>query len=104
VWVGVLMKQYYVYIMTNASGTLYVGVTSNLEARSWQHRAGAVPGFTKRYRISRVLYFETTNDAVVAIEREKQLKGWTRKKKLDLVKKMNPGLEDLSRSWFKAKT
>jgi len=98
------VKQYYVYIMTNASGTLYVGVTSNLEVRSWQHRSGAGPGFTKKYRISRVLYFETTNDAVVAIEREKQLKGWTRKKKLGLVKKMNPGLEDLSRSWFKGKT
>jgi len=69
------MNQYYVYIMTNASGTLYTGITNNLMVRVWQHRSGVVPGFTSKYNISRLVYFEDTNDVVSAIEREKQIKG-----------------------------
>jgi len=93
------MRQYYVYIMANASGTLYTGVTNNLEVRLYQHRSGSVPGFTKKYRIDRLVYFEATEDVRAAIAREKQIKGWLRKKKLDLIRSMNPSFEDLSRKW-----
>jgi putative endonuclease len=95
------MKQYYVYIMTNSSGTLYTGVTNNLEVRVWQHRAGVTPGFTSKYKISRLIYFENTQDVTAAIAREKQIKGWLRKKKIDLIKSVNPNFEDLSRDWHK---
>ena len=91
------MKQYYVYIMTNSSGTLYTGITNNLEVRVWQHKSGATPGFTSKYKISRLIYFEDTRDVTAAIAREKQIKGWLRKKKIDLIKSVNPNFEDLSR-------
>jgi putative endonuclease len=95
------MKQYCVYIMTNASGTLYTGVTNSLERRVWEHRSGSIPGFTAKYKVSRLLYFEATQDVTAAITREKQIKGWLGKKKLDLIKSMNPKLDDLSREWLK---
>ena len=93
------MKQYFVYIMRNKSGTLYIGVTNNLKRRVYEHRHKLIPGFTSRYRLNKLIYFETTSDIRAAISREKQLKGWTRQKKLDLVRDTNPGMEDLSRDW-----
>lgn len=69
------MKQYFVYILTNNSGALYVGFTSNLKNRIWQHKNKIVEGFTKKYNIDKIIYFEQTEDAFCAIAREKQLKG-----------------------------
>ncbi len=87
---------YYVYIMTNKSGTLYTGVTNNLVRRVQEHRDGSAEGFTKTYKLNRLVYFEEGNDIVGAIEREKQIKGLLRKKKLELIKSMNPKWEDLN--------
>jgi len=90
------MKQYYVYIMTNQSGTLYTGVTNDLTRRVYEHKQGKGGQFTSRYRITRLLYFEETHDIHAALAREKQLKGWTRSKKLKLIATDNPKWMDLS--------
>jgi putative endonuclease len=82
--------------MTNRSGTLYTGVTNNLERRIYEHRHHLVKGFTKKYNIEKLVYFEETNDIHAAISREKQIKGWLRKKKIALIESMNPGWKDLS--------
>ena len=93
------MKQYYVYIMTNKSGTLYIGVTNDLARRMYEHKNGLGGQFTTRYRITRLLYFEETRDVHAALAREKQLKGWTRAKKLELIASDNPQWVDLSADW-----
>ncbi len=93
------MKQYYVYIMTNQSGTLYTGVTNDLIRRIYEHKQGKGGQFTLKYRITRLLYFEDTHDIHAALAREKQLKGLTRAKKLELVAKDNPKWVDLSTDW-----
>ena len=87
---------YFVYIMTNKSGTLYTGVTNNLERRVFEHKTQLIEGFTKKYKISKLVYFEATSDIKVAIMREKQIKGWKHKKKIALIESMNPGWKDLS--------
>jgi putative endonuclease len=92
-------KQYFVYIVANTGGVLYVGVTSNLEARVDQHQKKRLDGFTKRYNITRLVYFEATNDVVAAIAREKQIKGWRRSKKIALIESMNAQWQDLSEGW-----
>ena len=88
--------QYFVYIMTNKSGTLYTGVTNNLERRIYEHKHHLVKGFTNKYNIDKLVYFEETNDINAAISREKQIKGWLRKKKIALIESMNPDWKDLS--------
>src|SRR5689334_23922578 len=93
-------KWFYVYIMTNRSKTLYVGITSGLVKRALQHRNGVFEGFTSRYKIDRLVYWEKFKSVTVAIAREKQLKGWTRVKKIQLIVGMNPTWEDLSAGWF----
>ncbi len=93
-------KQYYVYIMTNKSGTLYTGLTENLKKRIEQHKNKLVEGFTKEYNINRLLYFETFPDVYSAIDREKTIKGWVRRKKLDLIRTTNPDWTDLSQDWY----
>jgi putative endonuclease len=93
------VKQYYVYIMTNASHRLYVGVTSDLERRVRQHQSGEVPGFTSRYHLHRLGYYEVTDDIKGAIDREKQIKAWRREKKVALLESQNPGWRDLSEDW-----
>ena len=75
------MNQYYVYILTNISKTLYTGVTNNLERRIYEHKQKLVPGFTKKYNLTMLVYFEETRDVQAAIQREKQIKGWLRSKK-----------------------
>ncbi len=85
--------------MTNRSGTLYIGVTNNLKRRVYEHKHKLFPGFTNKYRLNRLVYFETTSDIHRAISREKQLKGWTRQKKLDLISFTNPAMGDLSKDW-----
>jgi len=94
------LKSYYVYILTNWNDrVLYVGVTNNLERRIWEHQTGAVEGFTKKYKIKKLVYFEETGDVSAAIEREKEIKRWRREKKNALVNLMNPGWKDLSEEW-----
>jgi putative endonuclease len=94
------MNQMYVYIMTNRSRTLYVGVTNNLERRVFEHKNHIVKGFTSRYRIDMLVYYEMTQDADVAITREKRIKGWLRSKKIALIESMNPEWDDLAAGWF----
>ncbi len=93
------MKQYYVYIMTNKSGTLYIGVTNDLPRRISEHQQGLGGQFTTKYRITRLIYFEETRDIHAALAREKQLKGWTRAKKIALIVLDNPQWIDLSSDW-----
>ncbi len=93
------MKQFYVYIMTNQSGTLYTGITNDLARRIYEHKEGQGSQFTSRYRISKLLYFEETRDVHAALAREKQIKGWTRTRKLELIATVNPKWEDLSTGW-----
>jgi len=93
------MKKYYTYIVSSISGTLYTGMTNDLERRIWEHKEGNTPGFTQKYKAKKLVYFEDTRNATEAIAREKQIKGWTRMKKVDLIESMNPKWEDLSRKW-----
>jgi putative endonuclease len=94
------MKQYYVYIATNRSRTLYVGVTNELKRRMYQHKHKLIPGFTVRYNINQPVYFETTSDVKSAMAREKQIKGWLRAKRVALIETLNPDWNDLSVDWF----
>ena len=90
-------KTYHVYILTNRSGTLYIGMTSELKGRLAQHREGVFPkAFTKRYRMDRLVYVEEFSEARDAVQRERQLKGWTRRKKVVLINAVNPGWQDLA--------
>ena len=93
-------KSYYVYIRTNRSKTLYTGVTNDLIRRVAEHKQKALPGFTQRYNIDRLAFFEETGDARDAIAREKQIKGWSRAKKIALIESINPEWKDLSEDWF----
>ena len=94
------MKQYFVYIMASNSGTLYVGMTNNLERSVYQHKHKVFEGFTSRYDVNRLVYFETFGDVRDAIGREKQIKRWRRSKKLELIESMNPKWEGLSEGWY----
>jgi len=94
------MNQYYVYIMTNRSRTLYVGVTNDIRRRVWQHKHKLIEGFTKRYNVTRLVYYEETPDVKAATAREKQIKGWLRRKKIALIETLNPDWEDLSDGWY----
>ena len=91
-----LEKQGYVYILTNTKNTvLYTGVTSNLVKRVYEHKNKMVQGFTKKYNLHKLVYYEVFDDMVDAIVREKQIKGWLRSKKLLLIEKVNPNWADL---------
>jgi putative endonuclease len=94
------MREYWVYILANRSRLTYIGVTNNLVVRLAQHR-DAKHAFSAKYRINKLVYFESTNDIVAAISREKQLKRWVRKKKHALVETMNPDWRDLAVDWTK---
>jgi putative endonuclease len=94
------MKVYSVYILTNRSRTLYTGVTGSLLHRIRQHRAKLIEGFTKRYNITQLVYVESTSDIRAAIAREKQIKSWTRQKKIELIESLNPDWADLAEPWF----
>ena len=93
------MKQYYVYILTNKSKTLYVGLTNNLIRRLYEHKQKLVNGFTKKYNMTHLVYLEETSDVVSAIAREKQIKGWLRRKKISLIETVNPEWKDLAEDW-----
>ncbi len=91
---------YYVYILSNwCDSVLYIGVTSNLLRWLYEHKNHLVKGFTQKYNVHKLVYFETTGDIRAALEREKQLKGWTRAKKNALIAKSNPTWVDFSADW-----
>jgi len=92
-------KRYYVYIMASRSLTLYTGVTGDLYHRALQHKAGDIEGFTKKYYINRLVSYETFKYVNNAIAREKQIKAWTRAKRLALIKTMDPAWQDLAEGW-----
>lgn len=94
------MSEYFIYIMTNRSKTLYTGVTSNLQRRVYEHKQKLAPGFTAKYNIDCLVYFETAIDPESTIAREKQIKGWTRTKKTALIESKNPAWVDLSAEWL----
>ncbi len=93
------MKNYYVYIMSGRTRVLYIGVTNDLARRVYEHKNKIHEGFTNKYSLDRLVYFEEGSDVAGAIEREKQLKRWRRGKKLALIESMNPTWSDLSREW-----
>ena len=91
---------FWVYIVTNhPHGTLYIGVTNDPKRRIWEHRTGALPGFTRQYGLKRLVLLEELHDISAAIAREKQLKGWLRRKKVVLIQQSNPLWRDLSEGW-----
>jgi putative endonuclease len=95
------MKNLFVYIMTNRkNGVLYTGVTNNLERRVYQHKRKIIHGFTSKYNCTRLVHYDSVPDAYAAIAREKQIKGWLRKKEIALIESMNPEWKDLSEGWY----
>ena len=94
-------KQFFVYIMTNGpkSAVLYTGITGNLPRRVWQHKNKLIPGFTSRYNLTELVYYERFVYPDAAIQREKEIKGWRRSKKIKLVESMNPRWDDLAKDW-----
>ena len=94
------MNQYYVYIVTNGVRTLYIGVTNDLTRRVYEHQHKLTDGFTKKYNVTMLVYYEVTTDVQSATAREKQLKGWRRSKKIDLIEASNPEWVDLSLGWY----
>jgi putative endonuclease len=91
--------KYWTYIVASRSGTLYIGMTNNIERRMWEHKSGKFQGFANRYGCDRLLYKESFDYVQRAIGREKQLKGWLRKKKIALIESANPRWEDLAEKW-----
>jgi putative endonuclease len=95
-------RGYFVYILSSTSRVLYTGVTSDLVRRMHQHRTGALPGFTRRYAVNRLVCFECTPNVAAAVAREREIKGWTRAKKVGLIETANAGWLDLAADWFDA--
>ena len=90
------MKLYYIYILaSNRNGTLYIGVTNDLIRRVYEHKNDIIDGFTKKYKVHMLVYYELANDIYSAIQREKRIKKWERKWKMELIEKMNPDWHDL---------
>ena len=94
-------RNYYVYILTNWNNkVMYIGMTNNLERRMYEHKNKLVKGFTQKYNVNKLVYFEETNEVIAAIEREKEIKKWRREKKDALVLKINEQWKDLSDGWL----
>ena len=91
--------RYWVYIFASRTGTLYTGMTGDLYKRIMQHKAGEIEGFSKTYGCNRLVHYAGCNEVIVMINREKQIKSWRRKKKIDLIEKNNPRWEDLAQNW-----
>jgi len=94
------VREYYVYIMSSQSKVLYTGVTNDLERRVSEHKLRKTPGFTSRYGVTRLVWYESHTDIRDAIEWEKRIKGWLREKKVALIESMNPAWRDLSDDWY----
>jgi putative endonuclease len=93
------MKPGYTYILGSPTGTIYIGVTSDIYTRIQQHKNGTFEGFSSSYKCTRLLYYESHEDINQSIAREKQLKGWRREKKLNLIRTQNPTFKDLAETW-----
>jgi putative endonuclease len=93
-------ERFFVYILASRSRVLYTGVTRDLLRRIHQHRLGQIAGFTLRYHVTRLVYFEETPSARLAFERERRIKGWSRAKKIQLIESVNAGWLDLAKDWF----
>jgi putative endonuclease len=91
--------EYFVYIVSSNSGTVYIGMTNNIYRRALEHKQGEVDGFAKKYDCNRLVYYEAFDDVRKAIDREKQLKGWVRRKKIVLIESLNPRWADLAEKW-----
>jgi len=91
-----MSKRYFVYLLSSQTKTLYIGMTNNLDRRLLEHRSGLVEGFSKKYKTEKLVYFEETTDVYSALNREKELKGWRREKKVRLIESVNPKWVDLS--------
>jgi len=96
-----MQKGYFVYIMSSQRRVLYVGITNNLPLRVWQHKTGAAEGFTSRYKVTQLVYYENFDNVRNAIHREKEIKGWIRQRKIELIESVNPNWKDLSTGWYK---
>ncbi|MDO8682026.1 MAG: GIY-YIG nuclease family protein [Armatimonadota bacterium] len=95
------MKPYYVYILASRrNGTLYVGITNDLQRRMYEHKNGLIEGFTKKYGVHMLVYYDETSDVNAAIAREKHIKGWNRAWKLQIIEAMNPEWKDLAADLF----
>lgn len=90
-----IIRNYYVYILANKSNILYTGITNNLQRRIFEHKTGLIKGFTKKYKINKLIFFEEFKTAIEAISAEKRTKGWTRKKKINLIKSKNPKFKEI---------
>jgi len=95
-----VIRTYCVYILASRSRVLYTGVTNDLARRVREHKQGLIPGFTQQYRVTRLVYFEQFGDIRDAIAREKQIKGWVRARKIELIDERNPTWTDLAEHWF----
>jgi putative endonuclease len=91
--------EYFVYIMSSRSGTLYIGMTNNVYRRALQHKSGEIEGFASKYHCNRLVYYESFDDVHRAIGREKELKGWLRIRKIALIESRNPRWKDLAEKW-----
>ena len=94
-----MSHSYWTYIVASRTGTLYIGITSNLERRIWEHKTGQIDGFSRKYHCERLAYCEGFDQVLDAIAREKQLKGWRREKKIALIQSRNPRWDDLAEKW-----
>jgi putative endonuclease len=95
-------RGFFVYLLSSTSRVLYTGATSHLIRRTHEHRTHALPGFTRRYAVNRLVWFECTPNAAAAVAREREIKGWTRAKKVRLIEAANAGWLDLAADWFDA--
>jgi putative endonuclease len=95
---------YYVYILSSLTGTLYTGITNSIYNRALQHKSKEPPGFTSKYGVDRLVYYEVFTNVRAAIRQEKEIKGWTRKKKIALIESVNPKWQDLAEGWGKELT
>ena len=93
-------RRYYVYLLSNRTRRLYVGVTNDLQRRVYEHKKRSIEGFTKKYYLNYLVFFEETTDVSSAIAREKQIKSWRRAKKIDLIESSNPKWIDLAQHWY----
>jgi putative endonuclease len=95
-----MVREYYFYMMASYRGALYAGVTNDLTRRAHDDKQEVVDGFTKKYNVTKLVYHEATDSIEAAIEREKQVKGWLRRKKVALIESVNPYWEDLAKEWY----
>jgi putative endonuclease len=93
-------RAYFVYILSSSSGVLYVGSTCDLARRTYQHRHGLIPGFTERYRVNRLVWYDVTSNSRAMVEMEREIKSWRRERKVRLIEATNPGWHDLALDWL----